>query len=128
MVGRANRSRKSYGLTMVRLEAVPRPTKKSEYKIYFDSRSAERGWSDLLATRRSALADAWEFLTKTPLETTPLSYRLKGELAIVIRNGTAHECWQLKINAKDGVRIWYYVANDEVQLIRVETKHPNETK
>jgi hypothetical protein len=109
-------------------DPVPRPIKKSEYKIYFESRGAERGWKDLLATRRSDLVGAWEFLTKTPCVTTLLSYRLKGELSAVERGGITRACWQLKLNARDGARIWYFVEGNEVHLIAVHTSHPNQTQ
>jgi hypothetical protein len=113
---------------LAKSERVHRPIGKSEYKIFYASRSAERGWIDLLATRRSDLVVAWEFLTKTPLETTPLSYRLRGELANVNRDGVKHDCWQLKLNARDGARIWYYVYSREVHLIEVHTHHPHQTR
>ncbi len=45
---------------------VARPRKKSEYRIVFAERSAEKGWRDLVATTRNAVTDAWDFLTKTP--------------------------------------------------------------
>jgi hypothetical protein len=50
---------------------VPRPRKKVEYAIRFGTRDAEKGWSDLCATQRNALADAWDFLTRTPTERRP---------------------------------------------------------
>lgn len=113
---------------MVSGDPVGRPTKKNEYSIFFASNSAEKNWQNLVAVRRNNLADTWEFLTKTPLEVTPLSYPLKGELATVTRNGVAHDRWQRKLTASDGIRIWYFVIDKNVYLEQVHTSHPNQTK
>lgn len=43
---------------------VPRPLKRAEYPIEFAGRQAEKGWQDLLATTRSAVVNAWDFLTR----------------------------------------------------------------
>lgn len=61
-------------------ELVPRPSKKVEYDIRFASSGAKKGWRDLVATMRNPMADAWDFLTRTPTATTSTNYRLKGEL------------------------------------------------
>lgn len=113
---------------MAKQQQVPRPTKKSEYTILFASSQAQRGWRDLSATRRSALADAWDFLTRTPLQVTPTNYPLKGALSAVVKNGTKHDRWQHKPSRGDGARIWFYVAERTVFLEQVHTHHPNETK
>jgi hypothetical protein len=42
--------------------AVGRPTKRAEYELAFGSRAAERGWGDLRAQARNALAGAWDYL------------------------------------------------------------------
>ena len=47
-------------------ELVPRPSKKVEYDIRFASAGAKKGWRDLVATMRNPMADAWDFLTRTP--------------------------------------------------------------
>lgn len=113
---------------MVSQEPVPRPTKKSEFTIVFDSRDAEVGWRDLLAVRRNALADVWDFLTATPLLVTPLNHQLRDDLAIVVRAGEQFDRWQLKLNHRDGARIWFYVVGNVVYLEQVFTAHPNQTK
>ena len=59
-------------------ELVPRPAKKVEYDIRFASSGAKKGWRDLVATMRNPMADAWDFLTRTPTATTSTNYRLKG--------------------------------------------------
>jgi hypothetical protein len=41
---------------------------------------AAKGWRDLAATIRNPLAEAWDFLTRTPLTKTPTNYPLRGEL------------------------------------------------
>ena len=43
------------------------PLKRAEVEIRFATREAEKGWTDLLATTRSAVVDAWDYLTATPL-------------------------------------------------------------
>lgn len=48
---------------MAREKKVVRPTKRSEYTIEFATVSAQRGWIDLCATSRNAVADSWDFLT-----------------------------------------------------------------
>lgn len=107
---------------------VPRPNKKSEFKIYFVTRQAEKGWNDLLATRRNDLVDAWHFLSSNPFESTPLSYRLKGQLSKVSYQGVEYDRWQLKFSLKHGSRIWYWVDGDSVYIENVFTSHPNQTK
>ncbi len=113
---------------MAKEQPVPRPIKKSEYTIICASRQAEKGWRDLRATQRNALADAWDFLTRTPLQATPTNYPLKGELGEVIRDGKKHARWQHKPTAGGTARIWFYVEGDCVYLEQVHTAHPNETK
>ncbi|WP_382304021.1 hypothetical protein [Herbiconiux sp. UC225_62] len=107
---------------------VDRPTKGAEYEIRFASVQAQKGWRDLLATSRNALVDAWDFLTRTPLEVTPTNYPLKGALGIVTRHGDEHERWQHKPTRQEDARIWFYVAGRVVYLEQVHTRHPNATK
>ena len=113
---------------MASKESVARPLKKSEYTIVFATKQAEKGWQDLLATRRNDLVEAWHFLTSTPLQQTPLSYRLRDTLGTVTRDGVEHDRWQLKLSLKDGARIWYFVVQKTVFLEQVHTSHPNQTK
>ena len=105
--------------------AVPRPRKKTEYEILFASRQAQRGWSDLLASTRNALVDAWDFLTRTPTEESAKNHRLRAELAHVHRDGRTHERWQHELPG--GARIWFYVDGHTVHLVDVHTRHPNQT-
>ncbi|MEU3269372.1 hypothetical protein ABZ639_00935 [Saccharomonospora sp. NPDC006951] len=74
------------------------------------------------------MTDAWDFLTRTPLATTPANYRLKGELGTIERSGVTHERWQHKPTRKGTARIWFYVDERTVFLEQVHTSHPNETK
>lgn len=105
---------------------VPRPLKRAEYRIEFASRQAEKGWQDLLATTRSAVVEAWDFLTRTPLESSPRNHTMRGELAIVVRDDRTHERWQHELPG--GARIWFYVDDGTVHLVDVFTAHPNQTK
>ena len=107
---------------------VPRPPKKIQYEIRFATVEASRGWQDLVATIRNSMADAWDFLTSTPLDTTLTNYRLMGDLGLITRAGQTHERWQHKPTAKGTARIWYYVDGRTVYLEQVHTSHPNETK
>ncbi|WP_369062176.1 hypothetical protein [Kocuria rhizophila] len=109
-------------------ERVERPIKKSKYQIVFGSREAKRGWRDLVATRRANMADAWDFLVRTPLAQTPQNYPLKDELGLVTRNGQSFTRWQHKPALSGDARIWFYVVDQKVYLERVHTHHPNETK
>lgn len=109
-------------------ELVPRPPKKFEYEIQFASKDAGKGWRDLVATIRNPMTESWDFLTRTPLSTTPTNYRLKGELGTISRAGTTHERWQHKPTASGTARIWFYVNDRTVFLEQVHTSHPNETK
>lgn len=113
---------------MAREMKVERPTKRSEYTIAFASVQAQKGWTDLRATIRNALADAWDFLTRTPLAETPTNYALKGELATIVRDGRAHQRWQHKPTLRGDARIWFYVDGQTVYLEQVHTHHPNATK
>lgn len=107
---------------------MPRPLKKTEYEIQFATTDAYSGWRDLVATLRNPMAEAWDFLTRTPLTTTPTNYRLKGSLGVIQRNGATHDRWQYKPTAKGTARIWFYVHERVVFLEQVHTSHPNETK
>ncbi|MEV0646945.1 hypothetical protein AB0I28_16930 [Phytomonospora sp. NPDC050363] len=109
-------------------ELVPRPPKKVEYEIRFATTDAQKGWRDLVATIRNSMSDAWDFLTRTPLSTTPTNYRLKGELGEIQRSGKNHERWQHKPTMKGTARVWFYVDEHTVFLEQVHTSHPNETK
>ncbi|WBU36741.1 hypothetical protein [Homoserinibacter sp. YIM 151385] len=111
---------------MSRGSEVRRPTKKSEYRIVFASRDAERGWNDLLAVQRNAIVDAWDSLTREPLREDERCHSLRGELDTVVRAGVAHR--QRQFELVNGARIWFYVEAKTVHLIRVHTRHPNETK
>lgn len=94
----------------------------------FATRDAEVGWRNLAATHRNALADTWDFLTKTPTLTTPTNATLRGELENVRRNGEEFARWQHKPTAKGDARIWFFVADGTVFLEHVFTAHPNQTK
>ena len=107
---------------------VARPPKKIEYEIRFASSGAEKGWQDLVATIRNQMADAWDFLTRTPDATTPTNYRMKGDLSIIQRGGVAHQRWQHKPTSKGTARIWFYIEGRVVHLEQVHTSHPSETK
>lgn len=109
-------------------ELVARPPKKTEYEIRFATTSARKGWRDLVATIRNPMTQTWDFLTKTPLDTTPTNYRLKGELATIQRGGVRHNRWQHKPTMQGTARIWFYVDGRTVFLEQVHTSHPNETK
>lgn len=109
-------------------ELVPRPPKRTEYEIRFATADARKGWRYLVATIRNSMSETWDFLTRTPLSTTPTNYRLRGELGTIRRGGAAHERWQHKPTAKGTARIWYYVHERTVFVEQVHTSHPNETK
>lgn len=111
---------------MANRSRAERPTKSTEYEIVFATREAERGWRDLRATQRNALADAWDALARHPLERTPTVHPLRGELGFVVLGGTTHERWQCELNG--GARIWYFVSDRCVYLEQVHTSHPNQTK
>lgn len=109
-------------------ELVPRPPKKLEYEIRFATANACKGWQDLAATIRNPLADAWDFLTQTPLVKTPTNYPLRGDLGPITRGGKVYERWQHKPTQQGNARIWFYVEDRTVYLEQVHTRHPNETK
>lgn len=109
-------------------DLVASPPKRTEYEIRFATTDARKGWQDLVATIRNPMAETWDFLTRTPLSTTPTNYRLRGELGTIQRNGTVHERWQHKPTAKGTARIWFYAHERTIHLEQVHTSHPNETK
>lgn len=96
--------------------------------IRFASSGAIKGGQDLLSQMRGPLTDAWDFLTKSPGETTSRNYPLKGVLATITRGGVAHTRWQYKPSLQGDARIWYWVEQQAVWLEQVHTAHPNETK
>ena len=111
---------------MAKGDSVVRPLKKSEYKIVFGSTEAQKGWQDLLATQRSHLVDAWDQLTSEPTAHSPRIRPLKGALGTVTRNGV--EFVQRQLELSQGARIWFYVDNKTVVIVKVHTRHPNQTK
>ena len=86
---------------------VPRPLKKAEFEIQFGTSQAERGWMDLKATTLNGVVDAWDFLTRTPLEELEKNHQLKGPLATVTHRGGTFDRWQFEFPG--GARIWFYV-------------------
>jgi len=113
---------------MANLEKVPRPHKKTLYTLYFATKSAQKGWRDVLAVRPADLQKTWDFLAHTPLDITPHSYQLKGELQAVSWKGVRYERWQLKPSLSAGIRIWYFIDGKKVLIEQVHTRHPNQTK
>lgn len=113
---------------MSRGEVVHRPRKKIWYIVFYGSSSAKKGWRDLKSIDENAMIEAWHILTETPLAMSKLCYPLSGEAAYVVRDGQQYQRWQLKLNLRSGVRIWYYVDGQNVIIERVHTHHPNETK
>ena len=115
--------------------AVPRPTKSTEYEIIFGNVAAERGWTDLKATAKNALADAFDYLTAHPTRDADRCYQLRGDLGTVLVNGVALPQWQYKVT--NGARIWYAVEEygsgakaksaDRVAITSAVAGHPNET-
>jgi hypothetical protein len=113
---------------MASVEKIPRPHKKTPYTLYFATGRATKGWRDVQAVRASDLVKAWDFLSHTPLDTTPHSYPLKGALQAVTWKGVTHQRWQFKPSLTAGIRIWYFVEGKNVCVETVHTHHPNETK
>lgn len=113
---------------MAKRSKVERPTKRNEYEIRYASRDAEKGWRDLVSTIRGPMADAWDFLTRTPLAKTPTNLPLKGQLGKITRDGRQHDRWQHKPTAKGDARIGFWVNGQTVYLEQVHTRHPNQTK
>lgn len=67
--------------------AVQRPLKKVEFEVRFATREAEKGWIDARATARNALVDAWDYLTRSPLERCDRCYPLRDDLSTVTIGG-----------------------------------------
>lgn len=105
---------------------VPRPLKRTEYVIVLRTAGAEKGWQDLLATQRSAVVDAWDRLTKSPLTSDPSNHGLKGDLATTTVAGITYERRQYEL--ANGARIWYFVHEQTVHVTHVHTHHPSATK
>lgn len=106
--------------------ALDRPAKSTDFEIVAMTTHAQRGWRDLAATRRNALAEAWDLLTADPTRISPAMHPLRGDLQFVTHDGASHEQWQLELAG--GARIWYFVHERSVRLVKVHTRHPNETK
>lgn len=106
---------------------VSRPAKKSEYVLKYATKQSEKGWRDLVATIRNPMSETWDFLTRTPLTTTPTNYPLEGSLAVITRGGRTFQRWQHKPTLKGTARVWFYVDGRTVHLEQVHTAHPNET-
>lgn len=113
---------------MAKKRVVPRPIKRSEYELHFASTHAQKGWTDLVATMRNAMADTWDFLTTTPMTRTPTNYPLRDQLGTIHREGRDFERWQHKPTLKGTARIWFYVDDRIVYLEQVHTSHPHQTR
>lgn len=107
---------------------LQRPLKKSDYEIFLETKSAEKGWQDFVAARRNEAVSTWDALTRNPFEVSIHNYRLKSDLGFVTRNGNNYERWQYKPSLTGDVRIWFYVVGKSVYIERVFTSHPNQTK
>ncbi len=113
-------------------KSVARPLKRSEYELVFAANDAAKGWRDLCATQGNAMADAWDYLTRTPDAARPPHGQLKGRYATVTREGERYTRWQYELSG--GARIWYWIepptgkGRGRVLLERVTPHHPNETK
>ena len=114
--------------------AVPRPVKNTEYEIIFGSTSVQRGWTDLRAIARNALADAFDYVTVNPTKYDhDRCYQLRGDLSTVVVAGDSLPQWQYKVT--DGARLWYAVAAPNVKtrtpgrvyITKAASGHPNET-
>lgn len=70
---------------MAKETVVPRPAKRSEYVLKYATKQSEKGWRDLVATIRNPMSETWDFLTRTPLTTTPTNYPLEGSLSAIKR-------------------------------------------
>ncbi|MBX3311494.1 MAG: hypothetical protein KF916_01145 [Microbacteriaceae bacterium] len=94
----------------------------------FENNRAKKNWSNLVATQKSSLVDAWDKLTKSPKQPSPKNATLRAHLAKINREDQTYDRWQYELN--NGARIWYYVIEEEktVVLEQVHTRHPNETK
>jgi hypothetical protein len=73
---------------------APRPLKSSEFAVELVTSQAATGWRDIVATQKSAAADAWDRLTKAPNHSDPKCHQLKGQLATIVRDGVEHDQWQ----------------------------------
>jgi hypothetical protein len=105
---------------------VPRPIKSAEYTIVLATSQAQKGWTDVVATQRNSVAEAWDRLTKEPLRSDQRCHQLKGDLATFTHNGATPARRQYELNA--GARIWFYVEAQTVHVVHVFTAHPNQTK
>ena len=114
--------------------SVPRPVKGTEYEIFFGNTAAERGWTDLKASAKNALADAHDYLTAHPGQyDSDRCYQLRGDLSTALVDGVALPQWQYKVT--DGARLWYAVDEPNakakkpgrVYITKAATGHPNET-
>ena len=111
-------------------EGIPvvRPLRRSEYHVFFVSKSVEKAWIDLLATNRDKTVTAWETLTTKPCQKSEFNYQLKQDLGAITKAGETYDLWQLKLDKSDGARVWYFMANGRVYIEEVFTAHPNATK
>ncbi|MCZ9635380.1 hypothetical protein [Rhodococcus sp. BH5] len=57
---------------------------------------------------RNPLAETWDSLTRTPLVVDPKNYPLRGDFAVITRDGMTHQRWQHKPTRRGDARIWFY--------------------
>ncbi|WP_345493757.1 hypothetical protein [Nocardia callitridis] len=108
--------------------------KRSEYTIVFITSEAQKGWIDCLAAARNAMVEAWDTLTREPVQQSARIYPLKGGLRYGSYQGRTYERFQYKFT--DGGRLWYFIeptpkgsaTAGRVLLERCLTGHPKETE
>ncbi len=115
---------------MVKKQEVRRPKRKSEWKLLYADRAAEKGWVDLCATQLGLCRTLYDRLELDPtaVDNPDKQHPLKGSLSAVIVNGQTVPQWQYELS--NGARVWYAIdkANQTVHFTRCATTHPNETK
>lgn len=109
---------------------VARPRRRSDWRMLYADRSAEKGWRDLCAAQPGpsrALFDRLE-VDPTSVDNPDRQHQLKGSLATVTVGGTTLPQWQFELGG--GARVWCAVdvKRRTVHFTRCATAHPNETK
>jgi hypothetical protein len=110
-------------------ERVAPPPRKGDWELRFAETDAASGWEELCAQAPGPLRDAWDALSRNPLDRSlpHRQHRLRYDLATRSIGGAELEQWQYEVTGAG--RIWY-CPDDQRRIVfitKASSGHPRET-
>lgn len=88
-------------------ERLVRPVARQEWDLVVITGDAARGWDAFAISEPTALAHAYDQLTRDPAKHSERQHRLKGSLATGEHQGRTFDRWQYEVTGAG--RIWYFI-------------------